>query len=174
MSDENARGLVHVYTGNGKGKTTAALGLALRASGQGLRVGFIQFLKGEVSGEHMFVARYHPFEIVRTSSGSKFTRTPQELKEDARRTLAQAREMMLSASYDLLVLDEVCVAIHEGLIGVDQVLALLKEKPAPLEMVLTGRYAPPELLERADLVTEMCAVKHPFEQGIRGRRGTEY
>ncbi|MBI2869503.1 MAG: cob(I)yrinic acid a,c-diamide adenosyltransferase [Chloroflexi bacterium] len=168
------RGLVQVYTGDGKGKTTAALGLAMRAAGQGLRVGFIQFLKGKRGGEHFFASRYQPFEIVQVSSDNHFTRDPQVLGEEVRQTLALAEERMLGGDCDLLILDEVLVAVHTGFIASRQVLDLIDRKPGPLDLVLTGRNAPPEIIDRADLVTEMRLIKHPFQQRIGARRGIEY
>ncbi len=172
--DENRQGLIQVYTGNGKGKTTAALGQAMRAAGRGLRVGFIQFVKGEPYGEHLFASRYCPFQLVQVSAGSSFVKPTEQLAEDARRTLTHAREQMLSGACDLLVLDEVFIAIKKGLITTTELLALLDEKPAAMELVLTGRYAPAEIIERADLVTEMQEVKHPYSRGIPARLGIEF
>ena len=174
MSEKINKGLIQVYTGDGKGKTTAALGIAIRAAGHGMRVGFIQFLKSEPCGEHLFVSRYHPFDIVQTGTGDNFTKSREELNEEAQRTLAYAEEQMLSGRYDLLILDEIFVAIHKGLITTEQVLDLLDKKPESVELVLTGRYAPTEVVERVDLVTEMRMIKHPFNQGIAARRGIEY
>ena len=174
MPKETNKGLIQVYTGNGKGKTTAALGLAMRAAGHGMRVGFIQFLKSEPCGEHLFVSRYHPFNIVQIATGDNFTKSREELNEEAQRTLAYAEEQMLSGRYDLLVLDEILVAIHKGLISTEQVLDLLEKRPGSVELILTGRYTPPEIVQRADLVTEMRMIKHPFNQGIHARPGIEY
>ena len=174
MSEKTNEGLIQVYTGDGKGKTTAALGLAIRAAGHGMRVGFIQFLKGEPCGEHLFMSRYHPFDIVQISIGDSFTKSPEQLNEEAQRTLAYAEEQMLRGAYDLLVLDEIFVAIHKGLITAEQVLDLLDKKPDSIELVLTGRYAPAKVMERADLITEMNMIKHPFNQGIAARCGIEY
>ncbi|MFH1382166.1 MAG: cob(I)yrinic acid a,c-diamide adenosyltransferase [Chloroflexota bacterium] len=174
MAGRSDRGLIQIYTGEGKGKTTAALGTAIRATGQGLRVGFIQFLKGEPTGEHLFVSLYQPFDIVQISTGDIFIKSQEQLKEEAQRTLAYAEEQMLGGKYDLLVLDEIFIATHKGFITIRQVLDLLEKKPARLELVLTGRDAPPEIIERADLVTEMRLVKHPFRRGIAARRGIEY
>lgn len=174
MSEETSKGLIQVYTGDGKGKTTAALGLAIRAAGHGMRVGFIQFLKSEPCGEHLFMARYHPFDIVQMGTGDSFTKSWEELNEEAQRTLAYAEEQMLSGRYDLLILDEIFVTIHKSLITTKQVLDLLEKKPGSVELILTGRYAPPEIVQRADLVTEMHMIKHPFNQGVAARRGIEY
>jgi cob(I)alamin adenosyltransferase len=174
MSVALDRGLVQVYTGDGKGKTTAAIGLAVRACGQGLRIAFIQFLKNEPCGEHFFLSRFPAFEIIQVSTENCFTGDPEKLKKQAQETLERAEELMLSSKYDLLVLDEINVAVQRGLIGVAQVLRLIDKKPVSLELVLTGRYAPPEIIERADLVTEMRLIKHPLRQGIKARRGIEY
>ncbi len=175
MSENTSQGLIQIYTGDGKGKTTAALGLAMRAAGQGLRVGFIQFLKSEPSGEHQFLSQCHIFDIVQLGAGGDSFRKPiEQLHEEARRTLAYAEAQMLSGRYDLLVLDEIFVAVHKSLITTEQVLDLLAKKPVPLELVLTGRNAPPQIIERADLVTEMRLRKHPFQRGIPARRGIEY
>ena len=172
--NEITRGLVQVYTGDGKGKTTAALGLAMRASGQNKRVGFIQFLKNEPGGEHFFVSRYHPFEIVQVSTENCFTGPEGKLRDEARQALALAREYLVSGSYDLLVLDEIFIAVWRKMITAGQVIELIEMKPESLELVLTGRYAPQEIIDRADLVTEMRAVKHPIRSGITARRGIEY
>jgi len=174
MAEKANKGLVQVYTGDGKGKTTAALGLAIRAAGHGMRVGFIQFLKSEPCGEHLFVSQCHAFDIVQISAGDSFTKPREQLSAEAQQTLAYAEEQMLSGRYDLLVLDEIFVAIHKGLIATQQVLDLLGKKPSSVELILTGRYAPPEIVQRADLVTEMRLIKHPFDQGIPARCGIEY
>jgi len=174
MAEEESKGLIHIYTGDGKGKTTAALGLAMRASGQGLRVAFIQFLKGLRCGEHIFVSKHHPFDIVQISVGDSFKKSKEQLGQEAQQTLAHAEQQILSGSYDVVVLDEVFVAISQGLITIKQVLDLLDEKPSPVELILTGRRAPPEIVKRADLVTEMLLIKHPFTNGITARRGIEY
>ena len=173
MNSEN-RGLVQVYTGDGKGKTTAALGLAMRASGQGKKVAFIQFLKNEPCGEHFFTSQYHPFEIVQLGTEDCFTAPREKLKEEAQKVLDLAEQRMLSGEYDLLILDEISVAIYRGLITTEQVISLLEKKPDNLELVLTGRYAPAEIIKRADLVTEMRAIKHPLRSGVKARRGIEY
>jgi cob(I)alamin adenosyltransferase len=174
MAAKKDRGLIQVYTGNGKGKTTAALGLAVRASGQGLRVGFVQFLKNEQCGEHFFVSRYRPFEIIQLSSVNSFSGDEPKQREEVRETLKRVEEFMLSGFYDLLVLDEVFIAVSKGLITVDQLTELLGKKPPALELVLTGRYAPPEIIRMADLVTEMNLIKHPYNNGIPARQGIEY
>ena len=174
MVEKNGNGLVHVYTGDGKGKTTAALGLAMRAAGQGMNVAFIQFIKGEPCGEHIFVKEHKPFEIVQISIGNSFKKSKAQLSQEAQQTLAYAEHEIHSGNYDLVVLDEIFVAINQGLITIKQVLELLDSKPASVELVLTGRNAPPEIAQRADLVTEMLMIKHPFTDGTGARCGIEY
>ncbi|MDD5038454.1 MAG: cob(I)yrinic acid a,c-diamide adenosyltransferase [Dehalococcoidales bacterium] len=174
MLGKKNRGLIQIYTGDGKGKTTAALGLAMRAAGRGLKVGFIQFLKGKTSGEHLFLSRSKVFKIVRLSNTNSFTAPREQLREEAQQTLAYAVEQMLSGRFDMLILDEIFIAVHQDLISSSQVLELLEKKPQSVELVLTGRYAPGELVQRADLVTEMRMVKHPFNEGIHARPGIEY
>jgi len=168
------RGYIQVYTGEGKGKTTAALGLALRAAGRGMRVAVIQFLKGETSGEQLFATRYHPFEIIQLNKGNCFRQTLDELRPITEQTLSLAEEKLTKGDYDIIVLDEIFTALNKELITTAQVIDLLDKKPENVELVLTGRKAPREVIERADLVTEMAAVKHPFSEGVKGRKGIEY
>ena len=170
----NTRGLVHVYTGDGKGKTTAALGLALRAVGQGMKVIIIQFIKGDcICGEHLSAARYHLFEIVQLNTGNSFTQNLEELRSTTEQTLALAEKIVLGGDYDVVILDEIFVAISKGLVSTAQTLSLMSMKPGPMELILTGRGAPKEIIEQADLVTEMVAVKHPFTKGVMARKGIE-
>ena len=168
-------GLIQVYTGDGKGKTTAALGLALRAIGQGMKVIVIQFVKGDrTCGEHLFAAKYHPFDIVQLNIGDSFTQTLDELRPVTEQTLAFAEEAMIGGSYDMVILDEIFVAVSKELITTEQVMNLMGKKPQRLELILTGRGASEEITQQADLVTEMVAVKHPLARGITARRGIEY
>ena len=170
----NTRGLVHVYTGDGKGKTTAALGLALRVVGQGMKVIIIQFIKGDCTcGEHLSAARYHLFEIVQLNTGNSFTQNLEELRSTTEQTLAHAEKIVLGGDYDVVILDEIFVAISKGLVSTEQTLSLMSMKPGPMELILTGRGAPKEIIEQADLVTEMVAVKHPFTKGVMARKGIE-
>ncbi len=170
----NTRGLIHIYTGDGKGKTTAALGLALRAVGQEMKVIIIQFIKGDCTcGEHLSAARYHLFEIVQLNTGNSFTQNLEELRSTTEQTLALAEKIVLGGDYDVVILDEIFVAISKGLASIKQTLNLMNRKPGPMELVLTGRGAPKEIIEQADLVTEMVAVKHPFTEGVMARKGIE-
>ena len=171
----SAQGLIHVYTGDGKGKTTAALGLALRAVGQGMKVIIIQFIKGDrTCGEHLSADRYHLFEIVQLNTGDSFTQSLDELRSTTERTLALAEKIVLGGDYDMVILDEIFVAVSKGLVGTEKILDLMNRKPGPMELILTGRRAPKEIIEQADLVTEMIAVKHPFTKEVMARKGTEY
>ncbi|HEC34503.1 MAG TPA: cob(I)yrinic acid a,c-diamide adenosyltransferase [Chloroflexi bacterium] len=169
------KGYVQVYTGDGKGKTTAALGLALRASGHGMRTYIGQFMKGQPYGE-LDALRDHPLITIEQYGDVRCIRreevTPEHVAQ-ARRGLERAREAMLSGEYDIVVLDEVNVTIWFGLLAVEEVLALLDEKPKHVEVILTGRRAPQEIIERADLVTEMREVKHYYQQGVLARKGIE-
>jgi len=171
----NTRGLIQVYTGEGKGKTTSALGLALRAAGQGMKVIIIQFIKGDrTCGEHLFAAQYHPFEIVQLNTGDSFTQSLEELRSTTEQSLTFAEKTIPDGGYDMVILDEIFVAVNKGLVSTEQVLSLMGKKPEPMELILTGRGAPKEIIEKADLVTEMVTVKHPFSKGTTARKGIEY
>jgi cob(I)alamin adenosyltransferase len=170
-----SKGYVQVYTGDGKGKTTAALGLALRASGHGMRTYIGQFMKGQQYGE-LEALRDHPCIMLEQYGDLRCIRREEVTSKhvaQAQRGLEQAREAMLSGKYDIVVLDEVNVAIWFGLLGVEEVLAFLDQRPACVEVILTGRRAPQELIDRADLVTEMREVKHYYAQGVAAREGIE-
>ena len=167
------KGLVQVYTGDAKGKTTAALGLAMRAVGRGLKVIMIQFLKGDESGEHLFVSQYHPFEIVQVNKGNCFKQSNGELRRVVAETMARAREVVMGGEYDVVILDEIFVASGKELLDVEDILGLIEKKPSSVELVLTGRNAPAEVVKKADLVTEMLMIKHPFTQGVGQRLGIE-
>ncbi len=172
------KGLVQVYTGSGKGKTTAAFGLAMRARGQGLRVSIIQFLKGGPSGEIKEVGKLG-IELIRFPGpfcpGCRLSREEKSrLRRRLQRAFTRAKEIVMGGRYDLVVLDELNFVLSEGLLRTQDVLDLLREKPAHVEVILTGRYAPKSIVRRADLVTEMVEVKHPFQQGVKARKGIEY
>ncbi len=169
------KGMIQVYTGDGKGKTTAAFGLAIRAKGRGFKVAIVQFMKGIEYGE-VISARKLGIDIYQFGS-SEFVdpKKPRDIDfELARKGLKKAKELIFSKNYDLIILDEINVAISFGLIDKDNVIDILKNKPENVEIVLTGRYAPKELIEIADLVTEMREVKHYFQRGIMAREGIEY
>jgi len=174
---EKLKGYIQVYTGNGKGKTTAALGLALRAAGHGLRSYIGQFLKGHAYGELVSIRKLAPLITIEQFGRKGFihvTENPDE--EDIRRAragLEKCLRAMLSGRFAIIVLDEVNVALHFGLLEEKDVLGFLGQKPAQVEVVLTGRYAPPSLLRRADLVTEMRERKHYYARGVRARPGIE-
>jgi cob(I)alamin adenosyltransferase len=170
-------GLVQVITGGGKGKTTAAFGLGLRAVGHGLRVHALQFMKGDTRyGEFQSVGYLPGFTVERFGTGGLIDmHNPSEAdKTEARRGLGRARETMLSGDYDVIILDEVNVAVSWKLVQLDDVLALIHDKPPNVELVLTGRYADPKLIEAADYVTQLGQVKHPYEKGILARQGIDY
>jgi len=166
------KGLVSIFTGDGKGKTTAAIGTAVRAAGHGLRVFIVffakggQFLNGEAKAlsciPNITIAGYEHKGWI-----DKDNITPEE-KEQAQAALASAREAMHSGRYDLIVLDEI------NMVGLDEMAEFIKDKPANVELILTGRYAEPGLVQMADLVTEMLAVKHPYNSGVKARPGFDY
>ena len=171
------KGLVQIFTGEGKGKTSAALGTAIRASGHGLKVCIIVFMKGDFP--------YSEWDVLSTLPNIKITRfgfrtftdpqniKPQE-KEQARQAMAAAREAVLSDDFDVVILDEVNVATAWKLAELDEVVELIRTKPDNVELILTGRYADRRLLELADLVTECVKIKHPYDKGIGARAGIDY
>ena len=174
-------GLVLVHTGDGKGKTTAALGLAMRAWGDGLRVLILQFIKGgQTYGELNTIQTLAEVDgrICVEQCGLGFTqrgtRTEPEHQEAAARAVGKAREAIQSEAWDLIILDEINYAVKFGLIEESEVLGLLDLRPSELHLVLTGRDARPAVLERADLVTEMKMVKHPYQKGIQAQKGIEF
>ncbi len=172
-----SRGLVQVFTGDGKGKTSAALGEVIRALGHGLRVYIAFFMKGDYPyGERNILSKLPNVKMA--SFGSREFINPADVKpeerEEARRALAAAREAMLSGDYDLVVLDEVNLAVAWKLVELDEVIKLISDKPQNVELILTGRKADTKLIQRADLVTEMLKIKHPYDEGVMARRGIEY
>ncbi|MGI0088908.1 MAG: cob(I)yrinic acid a,c-diamide adenosyltransferase [Nitrosopumilaceae archaeon] len=173
-------GLVIVYTGKGKGKTTAALGMALRAVGHNHKICMIQFIKGSWHyGEMTSSKRLEPeFEL--TAIGKGFVgiiddKTPIEIhKKIAEEALRISKEKIGSENYDIIILDEINYAINLGLVRLEDVLDIIKSKPAHLNLVLTGNYAKEEIIEVADLVTEMKEIKHPFKAGLRAKKGIDF
>ncbi len=172
-----ARGLVEIFTGDGKGKTTAALGLALRALGNNLRVHIVFFMKGEYHYSEREILPLLP-NISFSAFGQehfvdKANLKPEEI-EEARKALNKAREVINSGNYDMVILDEINVAVDWKLLEISDVLQLIKNKPKNLELILTGRYADPRIIEAADLVTEMVKIKHPYDTGVKARRGIDF
>jgi cob(I)alamin adenosyltransferase len=171
------RGLVQVYTGDGKGKTTAAFGQALRALGQGFRVCVIQFMKGRKYGECLAAERCLPNLTIHLSGLDSFVMRdkPAPLDIDlAEQGLALARQVVASGDYDMVILDEINVALDFKLIPLAAVIALIEGKPGALDLILTGRYAPPEVLALADTVSEIKEIRHHYHAGIKERAGIEY
>jgi len=166
--------MIHVYTGNGKGKTTAAFGLAMRARGHGKKVAVVQFMKGVEYGE-VKSARKLGIEVYQFGR-KEFVdpKAPTELDFKLAKEALKKAEELLKGDYDLVILDEVNVTVYFGLLKADEVLRILKEKNEKMEVVLTGRYAPEEFLNEADLVTEMREIKHYYRKGILAREGVEY
>jgi len=171
------RGCIQVYTGNGKGKTTAALGLALRAAGHGMKTYIGQFLKGQPTGEVEALKRLSPLVRIEQFGRRGFIQVSENQDDEdidrARLGLSKCLEAMLSGEFRIIVLDEVNTAVHFKILGEQEVLDFLAQKPDDLEVVLTGRYAPPAFLETADLVTEMKDIKHYYGRGVRAREGIE-
>lgn len=202
MKRKNKLGLVHVITGDGKGKTTSSLGLALRAVGQGFKVYIIQFMKGENTGEIFAIKKYVPnITIVPYGRmalkdkqtkvfyydgkgsnkeigppGSKYYYFPPDdkEKEPSRRAMEHAFHVVKSKEYDIVILDEINCALNKKIVPIDAILKLISEKPENVELVLTGRNAPKKLIEKADYVNEVKPIKHPFDRGILARKGIEY
>jgi cob(I)alamin adenosyltransferase len=170
------QGRVIVHTGDGKGKTTAAFGAVVRASGHGLMTAVVQFIKGSWDyGEAKALPALGNVELTRVGSGFTWlAEDPDEPRALAQEAWRVSRCLALSDKYDLLVLDELSCAITEGYISVQDVLDLLREKPDRLSVIVTGRNAPQELIDFADTVTDMRCVKHAFDQGVPARRGIEY
>ncbi|MFA6345573.1 MAG: cob(I)yrinic acid a,c-diamide adenosyltransferase [Syntrophales bacterium] len=171
------RGLVLVVTGDGKGKTTSALGQALRALGHGYRVAMFQFMKGRKYGELLAAEKHLPGLVIRLCGLDSFVMRDRPAPVDvemAREGFALAREAVRSGAYDMVILDEINVAVDFKLIPLKDVLDLVAEKPPALDLILTGRYAAPELIAIADTVSEIREVKHHYAAGVKDRAGIEY
>ena len=170
-----AHGLVLVNTGNGKGKSTAAFGMALRAVGQGLTVSVIQFIKGKWKTGEMEAARHLGFELMPMGKG--FTWESKNLEEDKalmRHAWNIASEKILSGGYDLIILDEINYVLGYGYVSAEDVIRVLQTRPKHVHVVLTGRNAPEEIISIADCVTEMRDIKHPYRNGIPAQKGIDY
>lgn len=169
------KGYIEVYTGNGKGKTTAAFGVAVRMLGAGYRVYIGQFLKKGLYSEIKGFAKWGDAICITQYGSGEFIRNNPEANDRklAENGLIECREAMLSGKYDLIVLDEINVALYMGILPLNDVLRLIKDKPEGVEMILTGRNAPIEIVSAADLVTEMVEIKHYYKAGVKARIGIE-
>jgi cob(I)alamin adenosyltransferase len=175
---KNGTGLIQVFTGDGKGKTTAALGTILRAVGHGLNIFVVFFIKGNYAyGEFSTLGKLPNVRLavfgLRQFIHKNSEINPEE-KRQAEAALTAAREAIAGGEYDLVVLDEINVALDFHLIAMDDVIDIIKNKPSHVELILTGRHADARLIEMADLVTEMVNIKHPFDKGVQARQGIEY
>ncbi|MGQ9543529.1 MAG: cob(I)yrinic acid a,c-diamide adenosyltransferase [Candidatus Bathyarchaeia archaeon] len=177
MVDVDGRqGLIHVYTGDGKGKTTAALGMALRAAGHGMKICMVMFLKGRYLYGERYAAGYIPGFEIEAYGQKHFIKSRPSMKDiaEAEEAFKYAVSKGKSGECDILILDELTHAINLGMIRLEQVMEFIKEKPKSLELVITGRDCPPEIMEAADYVTEFVERKHPYRRGIKSRKGIEY
>ena len=170
------KGYVQLYTGNGKGKTTAALGLALRAAGAGMRVFIAQFAKGMKFSELKSIERLGEIITIKQYGRSNFIRDKAEPEdiELARKGLEEVRSILSQGNYQMVILDEATIAVHFNLFSSEELLDIIKSKPEHVELVITGRHADPLIIEHADLVTEMREIKHYYHKGIKARPGIEH
>ena len=171
------KGLLHVYTGNGRGKTTSAIGLAVRALGRNWKVYLIQFMKGYYNyGELQTLSKFENLKIIQFGT-PEFVSKKHPKKEDIEHAvegLNFAKELIMRGEYDMVILDEINVAVDFGLLDKNEIIELIKNRPSHVELILTGRNAPSEFIELADYVTEMKEIKHPFMKGLLAREGIEY
>jgi len=170
------KGLIHVYTGNGKGKTTAAIGLGLRATGNGLNVYMIQFMKGRRYSEIDALEHIPNFTVVQFGRDEFVSKeNPEQVDIDlARKGFEYAKKILKEGEHDVVILDEINVAVDFNLIPLNDVLKLIEEKPEKVELVLTGRYAHPDIVKQADLVSEILEIKHPYQEGTLSRKGIDW
>jgi cob(I)alamin adenosyltransferase len=170
--------MVTIFTGDGKGKTTAAIGIVVRAAGHGFRAFIVCFLKGKdyTHGENAILSKLPNVTLASFGQAGWVNRENinPEHKKQAGLALTAAKEAIRSGKYDIIVLDEINIAIDLGLVDLDDIIKLIKDRPKKVEIILTGRYANPKLIQMADLVTEMQNTKHPFKRGITARRGIDY
>ncbi|BCB97402.1 cob(I)alamin adenolsyltransferase/cobinamide ATP-dependent adenolsyltransferase [Dissulfurispira thermophila] len=170
------KGYIQVYTGNSKGKTTAALGLALRAAGAGFKVFIAQFIKKRRCSEHKALERFKDLITVK-QYGTGFIMSGKLTKsaiDAAQKGFEEVKNIISSRAYDMVILDEINVAIHSKLLNIKDIVDLLNSKPQGIEIILTGRYADKKIIEVADLVTEMKEIKHYYKKGVKARRGIEH
>ncbi len=172
------KGYIQIYTGDGKGKTTAAVGLAVRALADDLRIFFCQFLKGEESGELAFLKGISDKIDIHLCGLNKFCTNRKNPAKDqidaAKRGLELSKKAIFSGKYDIVILDEINVALYFNLLKIEDVLHILQNKPSSVEIILTGRNASKELYDYADLISEIREIKHYFQKGVRARKGIEY
>ena len=170
------KGYIHVYTGPGKGKTTAALGLGMRAAGAGLKVHMIQVMKGRRYSELDAIENLPNFTFSQHGRDEFVSKEkPEQIDIDlAQEGFAYAKDVIKNTKYDMVILDEINVAVDYNLIPLDNVIKLIEEKPEKLELILTGRYAQPEIIKIADVVTEMLEIKHPYQEGVTARKGIDF
>jgi len=169
-------GYIQVYTGNGKGKTTAAFGLSLRAVGAGKKVFFAQFVKGKTYSEIEAVGKYLPgITVKQYGLGCFIVNTPTDADiKAAQEGLAQVAKIIAGGQYDVIVLDEANIAIYYNLFSVQELIDVINKRPKNVEIIVTGRYAPQQLIDMAHLVTEMKEIKHYYTQGVEARKGIEF
>jgi cob(I)alamin adenosyltransferase len=170
------KGYIHVYTGPGKGKTTSAIGLGVRAAGAGLKVHMLQFMKGRRYSELDSIENINNFTFSQHGRDEFVNKkNPEKIDIDlAAEGFKKAKELIESNEYDMIILDEINVALDYNLIDLLDVLNMIENKPDKLELVLTGRYANPEIVKYADYVTEMLEIKHPYQKGVEARKGVDF
>jgi len=169
------KGYIHLYTGNGKGKTTAAIGLAVRASGAGKKVYIAQFVKGMHYGELDALKKLPSIKLAQYGLDCFIVNRPTPKDIDAaRKGLEEVSRVIAGNQFNVVILDEICIALYYKLFTTEEVLSVIRNKPVEMEIVMTGRYAPQELIAAADLVTEMNEIKHYYQQGIEARKGIEF
>lgn len=172
-------GLIHIYTGDGKGKTTAATGLMVRSLGYGKKILFVQMQKAIPSGEISIISKFSNAVVIRCTDKKKFYFYMDELEKKEYITqhkegFSKAIELIKNESFDLVVFDEIISTVNEKILSIDKLIDFLNNKPKNLEVVLTGRNAPKELIDIADYVSDIVCVKHPYDKGINARKGVEY
>lgn len=173
--ENKIKGTIHLYTGNGKGKTTAAIGAAIRAAGAGKTVFIAQFVKGMHYSELESLKLIPQIQVKQFGLDCFIKKEPtQKDKDAAQKGLEEVNQIIRNKSYDMVILDEICIALYYKLIPTRVIVQLLKEKPTETEIILTGRYACKELIKTSDLVTEMKEIKHYYNKGIQARKGIEF